>query len=195
VPHAPASVLLRQGSPLSDDKSSVTMFLVANPAGLATFYNPSAFQTALDAAAAASGQPLRPRLKCIHMPSECALPAFILPPCFRRAATRSPSQALDITASLTMPSPLPPHLTAVPLLYDWQEGVYTDGSCLPLPSGNVLGAAFFDGHTGTTCTIQPNGVGSTYTVLRAELSAISLDRQPLFSPPHQKKSLFSFNSS
>jgi hypothetical protein len=50
----------------------------------------------------------------------------------------------------------------------------TDGSCVPDPNGgpNALGAAFYDGPSGTTNLGDPAGQGGTNTITRAELGAI-----------------------
>ena len=63
---------------------------------------------------------------------------------------------------------------ASPLRWAWRNAVYTDGSCVPDPIGgpNALGAAFYDGPSGTTYLVDPAGQGGTNTITRAELGAI-----------------------
>ena len=160
------------------------MFLVANQRGLDAFYHPFAMQSSLDTAASdLQNRALlarRPRLPLPRVPVDRLHPAFTFPPLFHRAPADPPSPALALASAFVQPPSIVHLLTVAPLLYDWQHGLYTDGSCKTLPGGNVLGAAYYDGHSGRTCTVQPNGLGATNTILRAELSAIS---QALKEPP------------
>mmetsp|Transcript_2060 Transcript_2060/g.4562 ORF Transcript_2060/g.4562 Transcript_2060/m.4562 type:complete len:987 (-) Transcript_2060:719-3679(-) len=51
--------------------------------------------------------------------------------------------------------------------------VYTDGSCTKTTEGSqTLGAAVYFARTGHTLRVDPNGLGATNTITRAELSAI-----------------------
>jgi ribonuclease HI len=63
---------------------------------------------------------------------------------------------------------------ASPLRWAWRNAVYTDGSCVPDPNGgpSALGAAFYDGPSGTIYLDDPAGQGGTNTITRAELGAI-----------------------
>lgn len=164
------------------------IFCVANPAGIKSFYKHEAFVAAYTIACneflgVTSHKPciLHPRFKDarlrINTPLICQ--RFSDPRKFRSAVPAPPnphaspcSSPVFTTTQLEAEFP-----TTFALKHDWQSFVYTDGSCIPASTGNeargnMLGAAFYDGPSGKTIMVEPQGCGSTNTITRAELSAL-----------------------
>ena len=172
VPHAPTSVVARQQ--VVPDAFAVTLFLVANPAGLAQFYRPLEMESALVRAAISLKKPLwllRP-VSALPSPTSTMLP-FYPPQNFPTAELPSLRVALPcVLPGSVAPSLLFSHVSTDSLCYDWSAGLYTDGACVTVDSANSLGAAFYDGRRNVTCTIQPSGHGATNTIARAELAGI-----------------------
>ncbi|NCB23728.1 MAG: hypothetical protein EOM56_13025 [Deltaproteobacteria bacterium] len=65
-----------------------------------------------------------------------------------------------------------PHL--VPLCEDWKQWWYSDGSCMKdtETGGNIIGAGAYHPASQRSVAIQPNGVGTTNTINRAELCGV-----------------------
>jgi len=178
VPHLPATLngTINQGVDLD---CGVTVFMVANEKGLLEFYRHDAMQSALDAAAAGLGFATGPRIpqprtSVLKQPPRDADGTFVCRPPRSFPAAPLPAQWRGTALPFTHLCEDAPHIwdTAVPLRWNWRDALYTDGACLAGTHGNILGAAFFVGHTDVTYTVNPCGQGSTNTIMRAELGAI-----------------------
>ena len=135
-----------------------------------------------------------------HLPEDIidpSQPNFLIDPRFTHLTPSKLTKLLQTTTTLTpslpaSPRPPTPWDNSPPPSLAWspQERnnmTYTDGSCLQTPEGNKCAAAIYTMATQTATTIDPDGLGITNTINRAELAGIwgALSKViPTSSPAH-----------
>jgi ribonuclease HI len=174
------------GDAFSKGKHNINVYAVGNQAGLRHLQQQwGEFTTQYKAATSHTPHPnpYTPGQTMQYNTPSAGFVAFKVP---KRLALMNPT-AVSTTESLTPQQPivLPPpceHITNEvintfspihPPAHNWQQAIYTDGSCKQTETGGrLLGAAFYDPESDAVRLINPNGITTTNTILRAELSAL-----------------------
>ena len=146
--------------------------MIANDAGMQTFYDAPAFH---DSYSRLIRRPTPPRAlsrrpPCPNWgpPAGFAASAPAVAPCSPLLMRMPPPRLLLDPATLDLAFP-----PLLPARWHLTTALYTDGACEKQADGpNLLGAAVFVASTGTTITIAPHGHRETNTITRAELAGI-----------------------